>query len=696
MSTSAPVAPRKFRAGLVVWSVLWAVLAVVHVTQAIWFSGGAACPGDLGDGRFNELVLEHGYQSLRGVYHWSSPGQFYPAADTLGYSDTHLGTLPIYAAARSMGLPIEQAWQTWFVVVAALNAVAGFRLFGALGVMDYLRGPLVFAAVASSTMVWLTGTHMQMLPMFPLLLAWAELLRWCRDRRRLRLAAATGWFSWQFAAGPYLAFFGAAITLAIGGIRWIAARASGERLPSPENPTRPHRWSRVWAIFVGLAGCILGAAVGWVYVQALSHGAGRSMIEVSAFAPEPSSWLRPNHLSLFYNYRLPVLATFPVEETWFAGVLPWLAVAIALGVGIRGWRNPDGAWLAAIAGGVLLIVLFFTQWSDAHPGAWYVAAKYFPPLRAFRAAGRIAGVLQVAMIVVAGLLLARWSSMRTPRCRLVAIGGACLFALEALSHHQPAMSVTVARARSDAMLAAWHLAGDRPVLAYAPGITNQPSVWSNLDAWNAALRVKRVTIDGYSGGVPPSHLTFFWHPTAENARTLLATLAIPPDRVSLVERLSAPDEARLGFQHYAAEPVQSLAECQLQPFAWKLFAPLEQWRIDDVTMYQFTPAAEVRFHLPDAATRIEYLVGFRPDAYTNGGKTDGAGVTWLVASPGQPEHRLSYELLTPLTNPAHRGLLPRTLAIPPGHDRELILRTDTGPAHSLLWDLLLFGRIRAE
>ena len=83
-----------------VWTTLWLAAGLIHLTQAIWFTGFAALPAGLDDGRFNHLLLEHGYQSLLGFYDWLSPGQFYPATQTLGMSDTHLGTLPLYVGGQ--------------------------------------------------------------------------------------------------------------------------------------------------------------------------------------------------------------------------------------------------------------------------------------------------------------------------------------------------------------------------------------------------------------------------------------------------------------------------------------------------------------------------------------------------------------------------------------------------------------------
>jgi hypothetical protein len=689
-----PIAPSR----AAIWALLWGLLAVLHVTQAIWVSGGAANPGDLADGRFNQLVLEHGYQSLRGVYAWASPSQFYPVPNTLGLSDTHAGTLPIYAGLRFAGLPMDRAWQAWFVVVAALNALAAFRLFGALGVNGWVRGPLVFAGVSSSTMVWLTGTHMQMLPLFPALLGWAELVRWSDDRSRIRLVAASGWFAWQFAAGPYLAFFTGVITLAIGLARWLAglALAPARVTPPAVAETRPVR-AAVAALAVFVAGWGLAVAVAVVYARALRGGATQPAAMITAFAPDLPAWFTAAPVSVFYPAGwLGWHAGDLVEHAWFAGFLPWIMVLAALWGGWAMRRTGAGVWMLAIALGVFGVTLFFTRWSAAHPGAWVTVAGHFEVLRAFRGSGRVAGLLQVAMAAAAGLVLTNWRGGLGSRRQWMPVALAALVVIEGLSHGQPSTLVSVARSRSDAMIAAWRNAGDRPVLAFAFGFTNQPDVYLHLDAWSAALRLKRATLNGLTGALPGTHHRFIWGPTVENARRLMSDFQIPEESVSLVEGFGPAAEAALGITQLDQRPTTVLAGFDLQPCAWKLYAPLEFWPTDGVPMYQFTPDAELRFRLPDSVSRIEYLVGFRPDAYSGGGQTNGAGVTWLLAAPGGSEQRLSAELLEPFTRPEHRGLLRRSLEVPPGRDRVLIFRSDPGPSHSEPWDFLLLGRLRAK
>lgn len=47
---------------------IWMLAATFHVTQGIWTSGWDDYLGDEVDGRLNNLLLEHGYQSLLGNY----------------------------------------------------------------------------------------------------------------------------------------------------------------------------------------------------------------------------------------------------------------------------------------------------------------------------------------------------------------------------------------------------------------------------------------------------------------------------------------------------------------------------------------------------------------------------------------------------------------------------------------------------
>jgi hypothetical protein len=87
-------------------------------------------PGDLGDARFINFVLEHGYQYLIGNQpSFYDATFFYPAKNTLALSDNMVGTLPIYAIYRAMHFDRETAYQCWWLSIFVLNYFVAFYCF---------------------------------------------------------------------------------------------------------------------------------------------------------------------------------------------------------------------------------------------------------------------------------------------------------------------------------------------------------------------------------------------------------------------------------------------------------------------------------------------------------------------------------------------------------------------------------------
>jgi len=96
-------------------------------------------PGDLGDARFINFVLEHGYQYLIGnePSFYNAPF-FYPAKNTLALSDNMAGTLPIYAFFRSLNYSRETAYQLWWVSIFVINYFVAFFCFKNISKNNYI------------------------------------------------------------------------------------------------------------------------------------------------------------------------------------------------------------------------------------------------------------------------------------------------------------------------------------------------------------------------------------------------------------------------------------------------------------------------------------------------------------------------------------------------------------------------------
>ncbi|NVK63692.1 MAG: hypothetical protein HWE22_03855 [Flavobacteriales bacterium] len=79
-------------------------------------------PGDLGDSRFINFLLEHGYQWGVGnkASFWNA-GFMYPYQDSIAFSDNMLGTMPFYGFWRLFGINQETSYQLWWITICSLN-----------------------------------------------------------------------------------------------------------------------------------------------------------------------------------------------------------------------------------------------------------------------------------------------------------------------------------------------------------------------------------------------------------------------------------------------------------------------------------------------------------------------------------------------------------------------------------------------
>ena len=85
----------------------------------------ANIPGDLGDARLNNYLLEHFFRWISGLdkSFWNAEF-FYPYPDTVAFSDNFLGSGIFYALFRWIGLDQETAYQGWYIWGFFLNYLA--------------------------------------------------------------------------------------------------------------------------------------------------------------------------------------------------------------------------------------------------------------------------------------------------------------------------------------------------------------------------------------------------------------------------------------------------------------------------------------------------------------------------------------------------------------------------------------------
>ncbi len=164
-------------------------------------------PGDYGDGRFNNYILEHSYLFFTGKVDsfWSANFMF-PFNNVIAMSDNLLGSAPIYIAYRIINFDRETSYQLWFVSLTLLNFIT------ATWVMYKITGNLSIAAIGGFLFAFnisLFGqyNHLQMLPRFIIPIAIYYAVRFIKTKTIKYYSFFLMAIVYQFYCGIYLGFF---------------------------------------------------------------------------------------------------------------------------------------------------------------------------------------------------------------------------------------------------------------------------------------------------------------------------------------------------------------------------------------------------------------------------------------------------------------------------------------------------------
>lgn len=162
-----------------------------------WFSfrnmyGTGNLFGDLGDGRLTTLIAEHWYRFFRGEAAFADLGMFYPAANTLAYSDMFLGFGIVHSLLRFLGLDMYLAFKHSILAIHLFGTMTCFwLLWRVLGVRNTWAafGAAAFS-FSDSFITGLLHTQLASFSFLPLVLLLAVRFFQCfRNRKKRNLYA---------------------------------------------------------------------------------------------------------------------------------------------------------------------------------------------------------------------------------------------------------------------------------------------------------------------------------------------------------------------------------------------------------------------------------------------------------------------------------------------------------------------------
>tara|TARA_R110002020_G_scaffold224599_1_gene434163 strand:- start:39047 stop:39964 length:918 start_codon:yes stop_codon:yes gene_type:complete len=248
-------------------------------------------PGDLGDSRFNAVILEHLYLWTIGkADHLWSPDFMYPFKGVLAFSDNHFGSGPIYVVLRLVGLDRYVSFQSWFLAAHVISLASAYY---ALRRWKYAPIEAAFGAFvfAFALTILAKAGHSQLLYRFPiplaLLSAWQALA--CGKTEKLGWVAI--WTAWQFLCSIYLGIFLLMLLGAFGSTVLIARRGCPLNEAIQRFATLKRVTAAKFASALVLSASVFGVLLcNYARIQHL-YGLKRHYGEVFAMLPRIQSYL---------------------------------------------------------------------------------------------------------------------------------------------------------------------------------------------------------------------------------------------------------------------------------------------------------------------------------------------------------------------------------------------------------------------
>lgn len=487
----------------------WGVFSVLLRSTGTGFTH---IPGDLGDARFNNFVLEHGYRYVSGKApsFWNAP-VFYPELNTIAFSDSHIGNLPVYAAFRLAGLDRESAFQAWIAACFLLNFLLCFYALRKMG-----SG---WAAASAGAYIFTFGlpviaqfSHAQLLPRFFVPLVFLSLWNYLDSPDFRHLLRAGIFLVIQFYISIYTGWF----VVLSGAMFYLAGRLVLKRGASPPARKGALRWAGAGALAaVFLIPLILP------YVGVVGEKGARSWWEIWILMPRSSSLLYPAENTLLWRGLESGKSFYhATEHRIFPGALSYAGLAAAVIVFMFKKEKSRADRLAFIAAlSVFFVVVIISRMSVRGVNI-YRALTLLPGVGALRAVTRIMLVLLFPFSILVSFLLEQAGSLknRAARAALPPVLLVAVLADHGLNPPLPDFSRLVnsyskhrARARSESVKKDILALPEIPdVFAYMPSDARSPFWEVHLDAMLAAQDLGIRTVSGYSG-VFPSYYDISMH-----------------------------------------------------------------------------------------------------------------------------------------------------------------------------------------
>jgi len=490
------------------------------------FRGLELIPGDLGDARFNNYVLETVYLRLTGqVESFWNMTMYYPYPLVGGFSDNHLGSSLIYALPRFLLGEPDTAFQIWFLLGYLLNFVSSYFALRKLGMSNF--GSSVGSAIfAFSFPTSVHAVHVQLHHRWALPMALLAISKFLKGDGLKWLGISSLWVVLQFYIGFYTGFFTAlfvsailVVHLIINIIRFFSfGKNSKTEKVSKTKLNFKSVTSLIALLLLSCAG-LVNLFYSYFQVSQLYVGS-RSWDEIASMLPRPRSYFLIDD-SFLYQEIAKQIEDLPQrwEHQMFVGAVP-LILFILGAITVFRTKNRTGLEIYLATAAIVTITLSVNDKS-----IWFYIHSA-PLLSAIRAVTRLDQILLFAVGYGAAAFIT-WVGAKKFKRKQLATSLLVIFALLGLAEASTATIKTSEKEIWRERLADLEKQvpaelPDYAVLFFAQ--TGPPAMWyaHELDAMWVGLKLGKPTINGYSGQAPPNW-NFFYGTDCQNVSNFITT-----------------------------------------------------------------------------------------------------------------------------------------------------------------------------
>jgi hypothetical protein len=514
---SAPAASN----GTILWPAFFLVVGLLSVTlpQTNFLS---AIPGDIGDARFNNLILEHVYRWIIGkdAKLWS-PEFFYPFPGSLAFSDNHFGTVLIYALFRTVGLATDYAFIAWYVVSVPLNFLCchyALRRFG-LTAAGASCGAFVFAFALTANV---QCEHEQLAYRFAIPLAMLAWRQWVEGDDARDLSVTFLWMTVEFYCSIYLGYF---LLLLLGAscvALYLRALVDGTtRLPHKValEMLKNRREHHVFSASLIVTGCLLALAILLLPYQHYSklYGFGRTSEEIATMLPRVWSYFMMDYSRLWgpVSMKLPDIPMRNEQQMFFG-----IAAIVLAAIGCFQRKN---AW---VRNALISLILLVAITLSVHGHSLYSIVEHFPLAKAVRAVSRIGMVMLFPLGVLAGQGYDWLTGLNRRKSDVVKIAACALLTLliivEYAALNMGRVTVSDWRAHLSGLKAQLPASLPKDAILFYPLRSDAPLFLTELDGMSLSQATDRSTLNGYSGNGPDNFYNPGSNPCEQAAERILA------------------------------------------------------------------------------------------------------------------------------------------------------------------------------